>query len=530
MPQLVSVMAKLFISYPSESWNFAQRIAEKLAERLDDSIFIDYRSIDQADFAEAILTHLRASDGVILVVTEFTFADIHRDRDWVRLEIRTALENNIPIVLVRENGLLPPSDIPDDVKDVQRAQGIPFYREFFDPGIVLLADFLIKIGIGTPKTTNAAPKLIETSPPPVTPTAPAEPAQRTIGGQGSLEEAADLLEAGDHEKAIVILETMRAQANLRPVIANAVSDLLAEAQRRRAEAERRHEATLDYESIAAMAKRRLTEARAREGFHAWSARFPDLVDALDSENLRERFLQPAPPPPKPIRPRSIDLLPAPFAWVEIPKKGYSIAKYPVTNAQFAKFIEAGGYGERKWWTVAGWEQRKQDNWTEPRFWQDSKWNGAEQPVVGVSWYEAVAFCLWLTDAAGETIMLPTEDQWQYAAQGDDGRDYPWGKQWDASRCNHIVDQKGIGKTTPVRQYEGKGDSPFGVIDMAGNVWEWCLTDYDNKTNDVNRSATYRVLRGGSWYYNYTDGFRCDYRGRGNPHVRSYDGGFRLSLS
>ena len=220
-----------------------------------------------------------------------------------------------------------------------------------------------------------------------------------------------------------------------------------------------------------------------------------------------------PPPPKPARPRSVDLLPAPFAWIEIPggrgtmetyESGvtlaiptarYWIAKYPVTNAQFRLFIEAGGYRTQRWWTTAGWEQRQQAGWTQPRFWTDSDWNGDEQPVVGVSWYEAVAFCLWLSEATGEKVMLPTEAQWQYAAQGDDGRAYPWGERWDGRRCNNGED--GIGTTTPVRQYEGKGDSPFGVVDMAGNVWEWCLTDYDDGTNDMNSDATSRVLRGGS---------------------------------
>lgn len=234
--------------------------------------------------------------------------------------------------------------------------------------------------------------------------------------------------------------------------------------------------------------------------------------------------------PSPTRPSSLSLLPAPFAWIEIPRKGYSIAKYPVTNAQFARFVEAGGYREKQWWTEAGWEQRSKDKWTEPRYWQDAKWKGAEKPVVGVSWYESVAFCLWLSDVTGEKIMLPTEDQWQYAAQGDDGRDYPWGKQWDGSRCNNNVDNKGIGKTTPVTRYEGKGDSPFGVVDMAGNVWEWCLTDYDNETNDINSNATDRVLRGGSWNNYNTDNFRCDLRYRHYPHIRVNNNGFRLALS
>ncbi len=262
-------------------------------------------------------------------------------------------------------------------------------------------------------------------------------------------------------------------------------------------------------------------------------------------------------------PRSIDLLPAPFAWIEIPggrgtlvtnetgvilsipTEKYWIAKYPVTNAQFAKFIEAGGYREKQWWTEAGWRQRGNDKWTEPRFWNNSKSNSAEQPVVGVSWYEAVAFCLWLSDVTGEKIMLPTEDQWQYAAQGDDGRDYPWGKEWDFDRCHNNAPGYNIAaifsvlgrsspfevhKATPVTQYEGNGDSPFGVVDMAGNVMEWCLTDYDNETNDIQSEAVLRVLRGGSLLTEFRDFLRCNYRHRNNPRDRSNLIGFRLALS
>jgi formylglycine-generating enzyme required for sulfatase activity len=223
--------------------------------------------------------------------------------------------------------------------------------------------------------------------------------------------------------------------------------------------------------------------------------------------------------------KSADLLPQPFSWIEIPKKDYSIAKYPVTNLQFAEFIKASGYKTKEWWTQAGWEGRERYNWTEPRYWNDSKWNGAEQPVVGVSWYESLAFCLWLSETTGEKIMLPTEEQWQYAAQGDDRRDYPWGKQWDGSRCNNAQST-----TCPVRQYEGKGDSPFGVVDMSGNVWEWTLTDYENSTNDSNSTAMLRVLRGGSWFNNYADDFRCDYRLRHGVQGRVNYVGFRLSLS
>lgn len=269
-----------------------------------------------------------------------------------------------------------------------------------------------------------------------------------------------------------------------------------------------------------------------------------------------------PPVPQPTRPRSVDLLPAPFAWIEIPggqgtmktnessvtlaipTERYWIAKYPVTNGQFRLFVEAGGYREERWWTKAGWEAKLNGwgwdqktgqwvetgkPWVEPRYWQDGQWNGAEQPVVGVSWYESVAFCLWLSEVTGEKVSLPTEAQWQYAAQGKDGRAYPWGKEWDATRCRHSVGTSSK-NTSPVRQFEGKGDSPFGVVDMAGNVWEWCLTDYNNHGNDINELAARRVLRGGAWDGNNTINFRCDYRLRLNPRSRDYLRGFRPSLS
>ena len=129
------------------------------------------------------------------------------------------------------------------------------------------------------------------------------------------------------------------------------------------------------------------------------------------------------------KPSAKDILPAPFAWIEIPGKNYALAKYPLTNAQYAPFIKAGGYKNKQWWTEAGWQTCQKEKWIEPRYWQDKDFNGADQPVVGVSWYEAVAYCLWLSEQTGQKIMLPTEEQWQYAAQGDDGREYPWGNEW-----------------------------------------------------------------------------------------------------
>ncbi len=85
---------------------------------------------------------------------------------------------------------------------------------------------------------------------------------------------------------------------------------------------------------------------------------------------------------------------------EVPVDGFWLARYPVTNAQYKLFIEAGGYDKQQWWTAEGWQVRQKEKWAEPRYWGDAKWNGGQQPVVGVSWYEAVAFCAWAADTTG----------------------------------------------------------------------------------------------------------------------------------
>ena len=146
--------------------------------------------------------------------------------------------------------------------------------------------------------------------------------------------------------------------------------------------------------------------------------------------------------------------------------------------------------------------------------------------MGVSWYEAVAFCNWLSGTTGENITLPTEQQWQRAAQGDTNWAYPYGPKFDENRCNSNTQG-----TTPVTQYEGKakGDSPFGVTDMNGNVWEWCLTKYESGERDMDGTDV-RVLRGGSWWNHYGDSLRVVYRGGNYPYGWNPYGGFRIALS
>jgi len=219
----------------------------------------------------------------------------------------------------------------------------------------------------------------------------------------------------------------------------------------------------------------------------------------------------------------------------MPVAAFWLGKTPVTNAQFRPFVEGDGYTNKVFWTAAGWQWRIDNKITQPDYWTDSKWNTPQQPVVGVSWYEAVAYVHWLAQTTGEAIRLPTEAEWEKGARGSSTSSeaalkYPWGNEApDKNRCNFNGNE---GKTTPVGKYPD-GASPYGALDMAGNVWEWTATqwvgNYDNYATMVDNEKegdAARVLRGGAWYYD-SDLVRSAFRGGLFPNFRYNLIGFRL---
>ena len=114
---------------------------------------------------------------------------------------------------------------------------------------------------------------------------------------------------------------------------------------------------------------------------------------------------------------------------------YRFGKYPVSNAEYGRFIEAEGYQNERWWTETGWHYKTQENWHEPRYWHSNRFNQPNQPVVGISWFEAVAYCHWLAANTKRPYRLPTEAEWEKAARGVDGRMFPWGSTLEAKRLN-----------------------------------------------------------------------------------------------
>lgn len=200
---------------------------------------------------------------------------------------------------------------------------------------------------------------------------------------------------------------------------------------------------------------------------------------------------------------------------------YYIGRYPVTNAQYMEFVRQTGYSapKRTGWLGNKVSSRKKDH-----------------PVSNISWYDAVAYCQWLSEQTGRTYRLPSEAEWEKAARGADGRAYPWGNTWTDGLCNH-----GSKNTTPVTEFAA-GLSPYGCFDMIGNVWEWTITLWgelwddpqfrypykadDGRENQLAGDEVQRVFRGGS-SASARDLVRCTSRDHYAPETRDPRIGFRV---
>ena len=182
---------------------------------------------------------------------------------------------------------------------------------------------------------------------------------------------------------------------------------------------------------------------------------------------------------------------------------YWIGKTEVTNAQFRLFAEGDGYTNRDYWDEASWQWREENKIFQPRCWGEPNFNRDTQPVVCITWYEALAYTRWLSTKTGMKFHLPSEAEWEKAARSTDGRFYPWGNTWEDSRANSKT--SGIGITAPVGIYPS-GVSPYGALDMAGNAWEWTRSIFapypynpsDGREDTRDPAKKSFVIRGGAW--------------------------------
>lgn len=207
---------------------------------------------------------------------------------------------------------------------------------------------------------------------------------------------------------------------------------------------------------------------------------------------------------------------------------FAIMQGTVTNQQFADFVSAGGYRKEDTWSEMGLRWRKSKKTLVPAFWTDSNFNAPEQPLVGISWYEALAFANWQAIDTGQKWRLPSEVEWEVSAN------------FEGEGQIHSADS-GLQKTIPAidRGYQ----SSHGAWNLQGNVWEWCSTRWGRNWQSLDYSYPYsaddgredlsgshaRVMRGGSWFDPVQEAHPAK-RARYLPGSRASNIGFRLIYS
>lgn len=202
---------------------------------------------------------------------------------------------------------------------------------------------------------------------------------------------------------------------------------------------------------------------------------------------------------------------------------FAIAKYLITNSQYKKFLDhPNGFSNLQWWEFSPEAIQWRKGHPNPK---PTAFEGADLPRTRVSWFDSIAFCNWLSAELTMRIRLPTEQEWQHASIGDTGWSYPWGNEIDETRGNF---SNRVGKVSVPGSFPN-GQSPFGAMDMIGNLWEWCLTTWGTDSTALN-GYTYRIMRGGAWNVSNPEYLRAIDRGEGHsPRGRLNDCGFRIAL-
>lgn len=343
---------------------------------------------------------------------------------------------------------------------------------------------------------------------------------------------------------------------------------LAEAQQALAAAEQEmaaHQAQIAAQA-AQLARQEAEISALKAELQASQARFQAVAVELEESNhllnqLEQQLLDKLPtiPPDEPVEPIVLSepvgaaqpVAPQPPAspgWQPIPTGSYKlgdsrhaaeqpahtvdlaafeVAQMPVTNREFAQFMAEGGYANPDWWTPEGWAQIVENGLRAPAFWNRPEYfSGMEfpdHPVVGVSWYEALAYASW------SGARLPREAEWETACRGPAGLIYPWGPDWENDRVN--TREHGPGHLLPSNAYP-QGASAWGCLDLIGNIFEWTSSLYKPYPYQIAdgredlRSRQPRTLRGCSWGYKGPYFTRASYRFFNGPATRQADIGFR----
>lgn len=322
------------------------------------------------------------------------------------------------------------------------------------------------------------------------------------------------MELGQYERAIDLIQQLKTRDD-QPAFIN-LDQMLLQAQAALERLQQRQQMEREYRDIYYLIHSPITHTIGKDAFAKFHQTYPDY----DPDNLAV-YLDPLPEPQKrPAKPESglkrlnkvsarIPLL----EWCEIPggmvriesgNRGgakpidsFLMARYPITNMQYHLFLKApNGYCDPAWWDFAPDARAWRENTPKPA---PPAFKGADRPRENVSWYDARAFCNWLSALLKAEITLPTLRQRQHAVMGDDDRGYPWGNVFDKNRCN--THESGTRMTTVVNHYP-EGVNKYDVYDLAGNIWEWCMEVVPDE--EAENDPNYKVMvHGGAFFSPHT---------------------------
>lgn len=486
---------RLFISYARVDKYYCNQIIELLDVH---EVWYDHRLHAGQEWWEEIRKHITMCDGLVYLISPDSVNSEYCRREF---ELAQSLGKHVFPVLIQAR-----TQIPESLAHIHYAD--------LSAGLTpeAVKNLLNSIYIAERSSTKEIPVL-------ATPVlaAPDEPSAENV--DLLFAQAIDALDDGKYDRAAFLLKKIRDSGyemhyvDIASLIEQADDALEQEAYRRQAERE--------YAPIAVLIKRERTRSLGLEAFRQFRKFFPDY----DPDNLKafcatqsEQKIEWRLIPPGEVTLASSDETATYVA-------GFHIGRYPVTLEQYAEFIhDPNGYLDTSWWSYTqdafNWRMTHPD----PIVYipeADEK----DFPVVKVCWYEAVAYCQWLSHKTGKKITLPTEAQWQRAAQGDDNRLYPWGDEYKENHCNSK--ENNLRHLTPVHRYPN-GVSPYGVYDMAGNVWEWCLTTEDGQSDLEADPNLKRVVKGGSFISPHKRA-QCDFQFLLDAQCRYDSIGFRLVM-
>lgn len=488
---------RLFMSYARVDKPYCQQIVDVLDVH---DVWYDQRLHAGQQWWDEIQYRLEWCEGLVYLMSPDSIASEYCQKE---LEIATEGGKHIFPVLIHSRVKLP--------ENIQHIQYADFSHGITSESVKLLLNSIYIAERETiqrsthHRVTASTPKIssVETLP--------------STDPDNLIEEIAVAMDEKQFDRAVFLLKQVKNNGyklrfvNLEAMLHEAEAALEHQAYLR--------EAKREYTSILALVRHKKTRQMGCEAFLQFRAHFPDY----DPKNIASVC--------------NATIMPM-LEWCDIPSgdvtveygeksvtyhiDSFKMSRYPITNSQFQIFAnDEEGYKNPKWWQFSSEAQTWYESHPNPL---RSRFAWGDHPRSNICLYEAIAFCNWLSYKLNKQVFLPSEQQWQRAAQGDDNRTYPWGNDYDKLRCNTKETKQRM--TTSVKKYDKRGDSPFGVADMAGNVWEWCdSVDYAHR-HFVHDYSIARAVRGGA-FLSVAQRARNTFHFFLNPTYRYASIGFRV---